>query len=76
MATFWLITKIFPWVLLALGLIFHDFVGTFLSEHFLGPIVSNSWGAIFLTFCLIVLVVNLFYFLSRMITDNGRHRRR
>ena len=73
--TFWLIMKIIPWVLLVFGFIFHDWVGTMLSEHFLMPIVSNPWGAIILTFCLIVLLVNLFYFLVRMMTDNNSRRR-
>ena len=75
MATFWLISKILPWVLLGLGLIFHDQVGTFLSEKFLMPIASSSWGAIILTFCLMILVVNLFYFLSHMMRDNASRRR-
>lgn len=75
MATFWLISKIFPWVLLALALVFHDFVGSFLSEHFLMPIASNSWGAIILTFCLLLLVINLIYFLGHMMQDNRNRRR-
>lgn len=75
MARFWLITKIIPWVLLGLGFIFHDHVGAFLSEKFLMPIASNSWGAIILTFCLMVLVINLFHFLTHMIKDNTSRRR-
>lgn len=75
MATFWLISKIIPWVLLGLGLIFHEQVGAFLSEKFLMPIASNSWGAIILTFCLMILIVNLIYFLSHMMRDNGNRRR-
>lgn len=69
MATFWLISKIIPWVLLALSLIFHNFVGGILSEKFLMPIASNSWGAIILTFCLLMFVVNLFYFCVHMFKD-------
>lgn len=75
MATFWLISKIIPFVLLGLGLIFHEQVGSFLSEKFLMPIAGNSWGAIFLTFCLIILIVNLIYFFSHMLRDNASRRR-
>lgn len=75
MATVWLILKILPWALMGLGFIFHDYVGAFLSEKFLMPIASNSWGAIILTFCLMILVVNLFYFLSHMMRDNAGRRR-